>query len=199
MDTSFLAFYSVGLFVSGSLGDHLNPKWLLVGSFMMVTVLTTVIGVCGLNDWMNIVFLSFLFAVNGAVQSVGWPCVNSVFANWFGKKGRGTLIGVWQSCSNAGNVIGAIITSFLTSTVGFSWEITYMVVGSFCLVIALVNAWLMVVHPEEKGIVIEEIDRRMSIAEDQLRRESLKKAGGTQDIAEVQQPSYDTMNDQSYS
>ena len=150
----------------------------------MVTVLTTVISICGLYDWTNIVFFSFLFAVNGTVQSVGWPCVNSVFANWFGKKGRGTLIGVWQSCSNAGNVLGAIITSFLTSTVGFSWEITYMVVGFFCLVIALFNMWLLVVHPEEKGIVIEEIDRKMSIAEDQLRRESLKKSGA-QDIVEV--------------
>jgi sugar phosphate permease len=175
MDTSFLALYSIGLFVSGALGDHLNPKWLLVISFCLVTVITAVIAICGMQNWMNVFFFSFLFALNGCVQSVGWPCVNSIFANWFGKKGRGTLIGFWQSCANFGNVAGALLTSFFTSTIGMTWELTYLVMGCFCLGIAIINAFLLVVHPEERGIVIEEIDRRMSNVEEKLRRESLKK------------------------
>jgi sugar phosphate permease len=168
MDTSFLAFYSLGLFVSGSLGDHLNPKWLLIGSFTCVTAVTAIISTCGMNNWASPVFFAFLFAINGCVQSLGWPCVNSIFANWFGKKGRGAIIGFWQSCGNFGNIAGALITSFFTSTVGMSWEGTYLIMGSFCLGIAVVNVFMLVVHPEDKGLVIEEIDEQMKKNEEML-------------------------------
>ena len=117
MDTSFLAFYSLGLFVSGAMGDHFNPKTLLIISFILVSVIVAIIAICAASNWMNVYFFSVLFAINGLLQSFGWPCVNSIFANWFGKKGRGTLIGVWQSCGNFGNIIGALLTSFLTQTV----------------------------------------------------------------------------------
>ena len=65
MDTAFLAFYSIGLFVSGYLGDHQNPKWMLIISYSLVTVITTIIAFCGINNWMNIFFMSFLFGING--------------------------------------------------------------------------------------------------------------------------------------
>ena len=129
MDTSFLLFYSIGLFVSGSLGDHNNPKFMLIISYICVAGITLTIAICGLYNWTNIVFFAFLFSVNGIVQSVGWPCTNAIFANWFGKRGRGTIIGFWQSCGNFGNVAGALLTSFLTSSIKLEWEITYLVIG----------------------------------------------------------------------
>ena len=50
MDTSFLIFYSLGLYVSGSLGDHQNPKSMLIISYSLVTVVTTLIAICGIYD-----------------------------------------------------------------------------------------------------------------------------------------------------
>jgi len=67
MDTSFLALYSLGLFISGSLGDHLNPKTLLNAAFVMIAIITTIISLCGEANWMNPYFFSFLFAINGFV------------------------------------------------------------------------------------------------------------------------------------
>ena len=86
---------------------------------------------------------------------------------------------------------GALLTSFFTATVGMSWELTYLVVGFCCLGIAIVNTFFLVVHPEEKGIVIEELDQQMSNVEEKLRRESLKQG----EISQIQVPTYDTMND----
>jgi sugar phosphate permease len=48
IDTSFLGFYSLGLFISGSLGDHFNPKLLLIIAYIGVAGLTAAIAVCGL-------------------------------------------------------------------------------------------------------------------------------------------------------
>jgi sugar phosphate permease len=49
MDTSFLVFYSIGLFVNGSLGDHKNPKWMLIISLISVAGITALISICGMN------------------------------------------------------------------------------------------------------------------------------------------------------
>jgi len=38
------------------------------------------------------------------------------------------------------------------------WELTYFIVGQFCIIIAIVNVFFLVVHPEDKGIEIDEID-----------------------------------------
>jgi len=170
MDTSFLVFYSIGLFVSGSLGDHQNPKMMLIISYSLVTVITTIISICGLANKMNIVFFSILFGINGLLQSVGWPCCNAVFANWFGKRGRGTIIGFWQSCGNFGNVTGALAASFLTSTVRLQWEYTYMFIGFACFIMAIINYFMLIVEPKEKGIVIHEIDEKTNLNEEMLRR-----------------------------
>ena len=129
IDTVFLAFYSIGLFVSGSLGDHYSPKMLLIIAYIGVTLVITLLSLTSAAGWTSVVFFCFLFAINGALQSVGWPSCTAIFANWFGKRGRGAMIGLWASSNNFGNVGGALLTSVLTSTVGLSWEMTFLFIG----------------------------------------------------------------------
>lgn len=106
----------------------------------------------------NTVLFCFLFSINGFMQSIGWPSCNAIFGNWFGKRGRGILIGLFCSSGNAGNIGGAIATSFLTSTMLFNWRITFIIVSGFCTFAALLNFLFLIVHPEEKGITIDEYD-----------------------------------------
>ncbi len=162
MDTVFLSVYSLGLFVSGSLGDHYSPKMLLIFSYIGVTIIITLIAVTALSGWSNPVIFCILFSLNGFMQSFGWPSCCAIFANWFGKRGRGALIGVWASCSNFGNIVGALLTSFLTSSLSLNWETSYLLIGLLCLINAVVNLGFLVVHPEDKGIVIEEIDEKLN-------------------------------------
>lgn len=194
MDTSFLVLYSIGLFVSGQLGDHKNPKVMLIISFFCVATVTLVISICGIKNWTNVFFFAFLFSVNGLMQSVGWPCLNAIFANWFGKRGRGTIIGFWQSCGNFGNVAGALLTSFLTSTIRLEWEYTYLFIGQLCFLFAIINIFALIVHPEERGIQIEEFDDKMNQHEEMLRRHTLQ-LGNKNSQEEVQvEPMSNTRN-----
>jgi sugar phosphate permease len=173
MDTTFLTLYSIGLFISGSIGDHWNPKKLLIVSYVCVSIAIAAISLCGLSTWNNPVIFCVLFGINGLMQSVGWPICVSIFANWFGKRGRGTLIGLWSSSGNFGNIVGAIMTSFFTSTLAFNWEYAYVLVGTFCFIFAILNSCLLVVHPEDKGIVIQELDDQLNETERLLEQESL--------------------------
>lgn len=52
-----------------------------------------------------------LWVANGLFQSVGWPIEVAIMGNWFGHNARGTVMGVWSSCSSVGNIIGVLIAS----------------------------------------------------------------------------------------
>ena len=42
----------------------------------------------------------------GMFQTTGWPGVVSVMANWFGKGRRGLIMGIWNSHTSLGNILG---------------------------------------------------------------------------------------------
>jgi len=67
------------------------------------------IGLGGLWKIRTVWYYLFFFALNGIVQSVGWPSVVAIMGNWFGKSGRGFLFGVWTSNPNVGNIIGSVM------------------------------------------------------------------------------------------
>lgn len=165
MDTSFLAMYSIGLFISGSMGDHYNPKWLLVISYIVVSAVICLISLSGMFSWSSIVLYCILFGINGFMQSFGWPACTVIFANWFGKRGRGAMIGLFCSNANTGNIGGAVLTSFLTSTLLLDWRLSFMIVGLLCAVMAVINGFFLIVHPQEKGILIEEYDEQLNETE----------------------------------
>ena len=95
IDTTFLSAYSLGLFISGYLGDHLNPKHLLNVSYICVALVVSSISLVTCVGESNPMLYCVLFALNGALQSIGWPTCSAIFVNWFGKSGRGAIIGIW--------------------------------------------------------------------------------------------------------
>jgi OPA family glycerol-3-phosphate transporter-like MFS transporter 1/2 len=163
--------YSLGLYISGSMGDHFDPKKLIIVFFVLVTVLTSFISLGGFKEITSIFYYMLFFALNGAVQSTGWPSCITIFTNWFGKKGRGLKFGMWSSCSSMGNIFGYLLTSFFTETLEMEWYSAYAMIGLFCTVTAIFNGFLCVVHPEEAGVNIEEIDHSIKESESFLLRQ----------------------------
>ena len=50
-------------------------------------------------------------------QATGWPGVVSVMANWFGKGRRGLIMGLWNSHTSLGNILGALLAGHFVNTV----------------------------------------------------------------------------------
>ena len=57
------------------------------------------------------------------VQSTGWPGVVAVMGNWFGKKRRGLLLGVWNSHTSVGNILGTVVPA-IWAVPGRPWSVT---------------------------------------------------------------------------
>lgn len=112
MDAIFLAAYSIGLFISGILGDRFNLRYVLFLGMTTSALSLFVFGV--LTEWYGI-YNKYLYItiwiINGFAQSTGWPAVVAVMGNWFSKEGRGLIFGIWAANASVGNIFGALMVA----------------------------------------------------------------------------------------
>lgn len=154
IDMVFLGFYSVGLYISGVLGDNLNKRFLLGVGYIIVCGACVMIGLGGIWEIRSVWYYVGFFAISGLVQSVGWPSVVAIMANWFSRKGRGFWFGVWAANPNVGNIMGSLACNILNYHIGLNWMWTWMIVSLVVGFFGLVNLFFLVEHPARVGIVI---------------------------------------------
>jgi sugar phosphate permease len=131
---------------------------LILVAYTFLTFTILLIGYGAYSGIDNPYYYIFLFSANGIFQSVGWPSNVSILNNWFGKRGRGTFFGLWASTGATGNIIGAVVTSVCTSSFNFEWYSAYSLMASFSLLMVIINVFLMISHPEQIDLHIEEFD-----------------------------------------
>uniref|UniRef100_A0A0V0H246 Putative ovule protein n=1 Tax=Solanum chacoense TaxID=4108 RepID=A0A0V0H246_SOLCH len=70
----------------------------------------------GVGYWANIhsfYYYLIIQMIAGLFQSTGWPSVVAVVGNWFGKKKRGLIMGIWNAHTSVGNIAGSLVASIL--------------------------------------------------------------------------------------
>ncbi|KAK2979184.1 hypothetical protein RJ640_027021 [Escallonia rubra] len=149
LDLAFLSAYSIGMYFSGHIGDRIDLRlFLTIG--MVGSGLFTV--VFGLGYFLGVHYLGFYVIVQvicGVFQSIGWPCVVSIVGNWFGKSKRGLIMGVWNSHTSVGNIIGSIVAS---SVLGFGWGWSFVVPGVIIMLVAVLVLKFLIVGPRDVGL-----------------------------------------------
>ncbi|GCB78878.1 hypothetical protein scyTo_0020724 [Scyliorhinus torazame] len=70
---------------------------------------------------------------NGLVQTTGWPSVVTCIGNWFGEGKRGLIMGIWNSHTSVGNILGSLIAGYWVSS---CWGMSFVVPG---LIVALMG------------------------------------------------------------
>ncbi len=121
LDTIFLSAYSIGLFISGILGDRFNLRYVLFIGMTTSALSLFIFGV--VTEWLgfyNRYFYIFIWTINGFAQSTGWPAVVAVMGNWFGKNGRGLIFGIWSANASLGNIFGALMVA---SCLNYGYEV----------------------------------------------------------------------------
>jgi len=133
LDTTFMACYSIGLFVSGWIGERVElRKFLALGTLLNALTLFTFGCILPWTNCTSKFAWAFVWGLNGFSQSTGWPTVVSIMGNWFGMKGRGLILGVWSACQSVGNIMGAImVNDFLEY--GFDMSFLFVSTCLLCL------------------------------------------------------------------
>ncbi|KAF2285674.1 hypothetical protein GH714_007042 [Hevea brasiliensis] len=104
------------------------------------------------------------------VLSIGWPCVVAVVGNWFGKAKRGLIMGVWNSHTSVGNIIGSVVAS---GVLEFGWGWSFAVPGILVILVGVLVFLFLVVSPEDIGF--EPLGMEIEMAVEVEGRENLEK------------------------
>ncbi|KAL5728271.1 hypothetical protein ACHQM5_001378 [Ranunculus cassubicifolius] len=162
LDVAFLLCYSFGMYFAGHLGDRLDlRKFLTIG--MVGTGLFT--SVFGLGYWLNIHSFSYFLVLQmlaGLFQSTGWPSVVAVIGNWFGKRKRGLIMGIWNAHTSVGNITGSLIAAGLLR---YGWGWSFVAPATLIAFVGLLVFFFLPVSPESMGLVVQDEDTPRKITE----------------------------------
>uniref|UniRef100_A0A8C8SIP1 Solute carrier family 37 member 1 n=1 Tax=Pelusios castaneus TaxID=367368 RepID=A0A8C8SIP1_9SAUR len=126
LDYSFLCAYAVGMYFSGIIGERLPIRYYLTAGMLASGLFTAMFGLGYFYNIHNLWFYMMAQVTNGLVQTTGWPSVVTCIGNWFGKGRRGLIMGIWNSHTSVGNILGSLIAGYWVST---CWGLSFVVPG----------------------------------------------------------------------
>nr|XP_032826687.1 LOW QUALITY PROTEIN: glucose-6-phosphate exchanger SLC37A2-like [Petromyzon marinus] len=148
LDYSFLGAYAIGMFLSGVIGERVPMRLYLTVGMVLSGFFTILFGLGFFWKIHSLPFYIVVQVLNGLVQTTGWPSVIACIGNWFGKGRRGFIMGVWNSHTSVGNIVGSLIAGVWVST---SWGYSFVVPGIIMTGMGLVCFLFLIEHPEDVG------------------------------------------------
>ena len=136
IDTGYLAAYAAGQFLSGVVGDRIGSRKLIGFGMLGVAAACAAFGLAPVA-WLFLL----TYILNGLFQSSGWPGTVKAMGSWFTQKERGTVMGVWSTCYQAGGLVATAVATFLF--VHFGWRWAFLGPAIIIALIGLLNLLLL--------------------------------------------------------
>nr|XP_020454195.1 glucose-6-phosphate exchanger SLC37A2-like [Monopterus albus] len=146
LDNCFLVAYAIGMFFSGIFGERLPLRYYLTAGMLMSGLFTSLFGLGFYWNIHSLWYYAFIQVMNGLVQTTGWPSVVACVGNWFGKGKRGFIMGVWNSHTSVGNILGSLIAGVFVST---AWGMSFIVPGLIIASTGILCFLFLVEKPED--------------------------------------------------
>uniref|UniRef100_A0A4W6DHZ6 Glucose-6-phosphate exchanger SLC37A2 n=1 Tax=Lates calcarifer TaxID=8187 RepID=A0A4W6DHZ6_LATCA len=146
LDNSFLVAYAIGMFFSGIFGERLPLRYYLSAGMLMSGLFTALFGLGFYWNIHSLGYYAFMQVMNGLVQTTGWPAVVACVGNWFGKGKRGFIMGVWNSHTSVGNILGSLIAGVFVSS---AWGMSFIVPGIIIASTGILCFFFLVEKPED--------------------------------------------------
>lgn len=146
LDYSFLCAYAIGMYLSGIIGERLPIRYYLTVGMLASGLFTAMFGLGYFCNIHNLWFYIMAQIANGLVQTTGWPSVVTCIGNWFGKGRRGLIMGIWNSHTSVGNILGSLIAAYWVST---CWGLSFVMPGAIIAVMGIVCFLFLIEHPKD--------------------------------------------------
>lgn len=174
IDVAFLSCYSLGMYVAGHLGDTLDLRLFLTFGMICSGIF---VGLFGMGYFWQIHVFGFYLIMQmfaGLFQATGWPSVVAVIGNWFGKRKRGLIMGVWNAHTSVGNISGSLLAA---SVLDHGWGWSFILPGAFIVAGGILVFLFLAAYPEDVGFPCpncptEKVEAVYSDTETQAQKES---------------------------
>lgn len=155
IDLAFLSVYAIGMYFAGHLGDRMNLRIFLTVGMIGTGVFTSFFGVAYWGNFHSFYYFLAMQMAAGLFQSTGWPSVVAVVGNWFGKKKRGLIMGIWNAHTSVGNITGSLVASAMLS---YGWGWSFVVPGLMIICTGLIVFFFLPVTLDSVGASEDEDD-----------------------------------------
>ncbi|XP_058966053.2 glucose-6-phosphate exchanger SLC37A2-like [Pocillopora verrucosa] len=148
LDLAFLFSYAVGMFFSGFVAEHMDLRYFLTIGMLSSGLFTALFG---MGYFWKLHYFAYFVTIqifSGFFQSSGWPSVVECVGNWFGKGRRGLIMGIWNSHTSVGNILGSAIAGVWASG---QWGYSFIVPGCIIAGMAIFVFLFLVVDPSHVG------------------------------------------------
>uniref|UniRef100_A0A665W5I8 Solute carrier family 37 member 1 n=1 Tax=Echeneis naucrates TaxID=173247 RepID=A0A665W5I8_ECHNA len=120
---------------SGIIGERLPIRLYLTVGMLGSGIFTCLFGLGYIYNIHSLGFYVSVQVANGLVQTTGWPSVVTCISNWFGKGRRGLIMGLWNSHTSVGNILGSLIAGYwVSSNWGLSFIVPGLIIGAMGLI-----------------------------------------------------------------
>jgi len=180
LDTSYLFAYAIGIFFSGFIAERVDLRiFLTVGQVISGGLAI----LYGLAYSLHIHAISFFIAVQvaqGLFQSTGWPGLVPIMGNWFGKSKRGLIMGLWNTHTSVGNIVGTLVAGAFVST---NWGLSFIVPGILIASVGILFFFLLVPHPQDLKLKEEEV--KEDVEDDKVEKGEEEEGMAEEGVAEA--------------
>eukprot|EP00092_Neocalanus_flemingeri_P014087 GFUD01015196.1.p1 GENE.GFUD01015196.1~~GFUD01015196.1.p1 ORF type:complete len:522 (-),score=116.80 GFUD01015196.1:456-2021(-) len=149
LDTSYLFSYAFFMFGSGFIAERMDLRYFLSMGMIISGIFTFLFGFAYDAGIHSLWYLLAIQIALGAFQATGWPGVVSVMANWFGKGRRGLIMGIWNSHTSLGNILGSLIAG---AFVNYNWGLSFTVPGIIIAGVGFLLFLFMAPKPGDVGL-----------------------------------------------
>ncbi|KAJ8034605.1 Glucose-6-phosphate exchanger SLC37A2 [Holothuria leucospilota] len=146
LDYAYLFAYAVGMFISGHIAERMDLRYFLTLGMLLSGLFTATLGFAFFQQIHSYAFFITIQIVGGMFQATGWPSVVAVVANWFGKGRRGLIMGIWNSHTSVGNILGSLVAGAFVLT---NWGWSFIVPGLIIATMGMVVFFFLVVYPSD--------------------------------------------------
>ncbi|XP_064380449.1 glucose-6-phosphate exchanger SLC37A2 isoform X2 [Dromaius novaehollandiae] len=148
LDNAFLVAYTIAMFFSGIFSERLPLRYYLSVGMLLSGLFSALFGLGYFWDIHALWYFIIMQIFSGLAQTTGWPAVVTCMGNWFGKGKRGLIMGVWNSHTSVGNILGSLIAGVWVTS---AWGLSFIVPGAIIAAMGVVCFFFLVEHPEDVG------------------------------------------------
>ncbi|NXD63892.1 G6PT2 protein, partial [Eolophus roseicapillus] len=139
LDYSFLCAYAVGMYLSGLIGERLPIRYYLTVGMLASGLFTAMFG---LGYFCNIHNLWFYIMAQVGTILFQYSWVSMVLFSVV----RGLIMGIWNSHTSVGNILGSLIAAYWVST---CWGLSFVMPGVIIAVMGIVCFLFLIEHPKD--------------------------------------------------
>ncbi len=150
IDFAYLVTYAGGQFFWGICGDRYGTRRVVLAGMLGSAAAAAAMGASSAAAPMAV-----LFGLQGLFQSSGWAPLSKNIGQFFSRRERGTVMGLWSTNYALGGLVASILAAYFGSLWG--WRYAFFVPAVLLLGIWLLFFALQANRPEDVGLpAIEE-------------------------------------------